>query len=431
MDESQVPVTSSKPDRVPFYALLTANAISQIGNMMTGLAIPWLVLQTTNSPARTGFLAFISTMPTIILAFIGGGLADRFSAKRMSIISDVMSGLSVAAIPILLGLGWLTYPVILGLAFIGAVLDTPGGTARQSILPDIISRAQVKPERANAAFQAVFRFSIMVGPVIAGVLIASVGTTTVLWIDVATFVVSATLVALFVPQIKHNQPVTTKHDNYWQEMTAGLRFVRNDGPLLSMMAIFTLVDLLANSLLIVAVPVYAAKVFGTSVDYGGMLGAFGGGMFLGTVLYGSFGYRLPPHATMSIGLFLSSLPVYTLLLSRSLNAALVSFALMGFAMGPSATLAMTVFQQRTPPELRGRVFGARLALSMASVTFGTLVTGLLIERIGLMPTIAIIAVLYFLTCSASLILPGMRQIDIPQDVSGSTASNVEIDSAAA
>src|SRR5690348_711012 len=98
---STAPETVQSLRQAPIYALLTANAISLTGNMMTAVAIPWFVLQTTGSAAQTGLSAFASTLPIFFSGLIGGVLVDRIGAKRMSIIADVLSMVTVALVPLL------------------------------------------------------------------------------------------------------------------------------------------------------------------------------------------------------------------------------------------------------------------------------------------------------------------------------------------
>jgi MFS family permease len=397
-------------DRAPLVALYTANAISQVGNMMTSVAIPWFVLQTTGSAMRTGITTFALTLPLFIAGFVGGGLVDRLSPRRMSIVSDLLGAATVAAIPLLYALGWLSYPLLLLLVFLTTILDTPGSTARQSILPDLIARAGTRPERANAIYQAIFRCSIFLGPPLAGVLIVLIDTANVLWIDSATFVISALIVGLLVPG---TPPRPQPHSDYLGQIGAGVRHIRHDSLLLALLAIFSLVDLLANSLILVVVPVYAAQIFDSSIDYGVVLSSFGGGMLAGTLAYGALSHWLPRRLTLALSLLLSSLPVIVLAATPGLAVTTVLFAVMGFALGPSATLTMTAFQQRTPPELRGRVFGARLAIQTASIPLGALITGALLEAFGLAPAIVAIAIPYLLTCAAPLVIPAMRLLDAP------------------
>src|SRR5918998_896744 len=166
----------------PLAALLAANAVSMVGNVLAMIAVPWFVLQTTGSAAKTGLAAFFTALPAIIAAFFGGTLVDRTGSKRMSIISDVLSGVTVALIPLLYQLlgARFAFWQLLVLVFLGALLDAPGGTARLSLLPDVTKLAGMRLERVNAAAQAIQRGSNLLGAPLAGFLIALIGSDDVL-----------------------------------------------------------------------------------------------------------------------------------------------------------------------------------------------------------------------------------------------------------
>src|SRR5580765_3386575 len=121
--------------RLPILSLFAANAVSLSGNMAALVAIPWFVLQTTGSASKTGITAFAGLLPVILSGFFGGALVDRLGYRRMSIIGDLASAISVAAIPILHSTIGLEFWQLVVLVFLGGLLDAPGGTARTSLLP--------------------------------------------------------------------------------------------------------------------------------------------------------------------------------------------------------------------------------------------------------------------------------------------------------
>src|SRR5436853_2119911 len=185
-------------NRVPFFALLSANAISWIGNVMAAVAVPWFVLQTTGSPVKTGLTAFFEALPVVIAAFFGGAIVDRLGHKRVSIIADIASALAVVLIPLLHNTIGLAFWQLLGLVFLSALFNIPGGTARGTLLPELIERAGIRPERANSAYQAIPRLAILLGPPLAALLIVAIGASNVLWFDAATFAASAAIVSIGV-----------------------------------------------------------------------------------------------------------------------------------------------------------------------------------------------------------------------------------------
>ncbi|HYI14131.1 MAG TPA: hypothetical protein VEX37_01995, partial [Thermomicrobiales bacterium] len=91
--------TESRSRSAPLLATIAADTISRTGNLLTAVAIPWFVLDTTGSPARTGVAVFAGSVPIVISLFFGGTIVDRFSYRRVSIVSDLASGASVLAIP--------------------------------------------------------------------------------------------------------------------------------------------------------------------------------------------------------------------------------------------------------------------------------------------------------------------------------------------
>ena len=229
MEQQSEQEMTVRKKRAPLAALMAANAISMVGNVLAMIAVPWFVLQTTGSAAKTGLAAFFTALPAIIAAFFGGTLVDRTGSKRMSIISDVLSGVTVALIPLLyhtLGAGFAFWHLMVRV-FLGALLDAPGGTARLSLLPDVASMAGMRLERVNSLAQTIARAANLLGAPLAGFLIALMDVSRVLWLDAASFALSALLIALFVP----NPPAAPKSETrskYLEDLKEGLRFMRRD-----------------------------------------------------------------------------------------------------------------------------------------------------------------------------------------------------------
>ncbi len=105
--------------RLPLAAFLTANAISITGNRITQLAIPWFVLQTTGSVAKTGLAGFFTLLPVVISSALGGVIVDRLGLRRASVVSDVASGLSVLLVPVLFHTVGLPFAALLAVVLPG------------------------------------------------------------------------------------------------------------------------------------------------------------------------------------------------------------------------------------------------------------------------------------------------------------------------
>lgn len=374
--------------RVPVYALLTGGAVSLIGNQLTALAIPWFVLQTTGSAGRTGLVAFFTLLPTVLAMVFGGALVDRVGHRRMSIVSDLLSAATVAAVPLLYHTVGLPFAALLVLAFLGALLDAPGSAARTALIPDAAALARMPLERVNGAFQAVQSLAGLAGPLLAGALIAVVGVSNVLWLDAATFVVSAAAVAAFVPTPAR---ATVERGRYLDEVKEGWRYLMASPLLRSIASIGTLINFLAAPLFGVLLPVLASEEYGSASDLGIALAAVSGGMLLGAVAYSAVGANLPRRATVISGFALAALPLGLLALAPPLWVTAAALAVCGFGLGPLNPLAMTVMQERVPAELRARVFGAVMATALIAAPAGVLLAGGLTEWLGVQAVLGAVA----------------------------------------
>src|ERR687888_943454 len=193
-DVARVPV-----DRRPMYTLLTAEGISQVGNMMTIVAGPWFVLQTTGSAAKTGLVGAALALG-LLVPILGGPLVDRLGYRRGSVLADLVSGATVASIPALHLAGLLQYWHIVVLVFILTSVNSQGDTARLALVPALARLAHIPVERVNARDRAIVRLGSVLGPFLAGALIAGIGAVNVLFVDAGTFSISALLVAAGVPR---------------------------------------------------------------------------------------------------------------------------------------------------------------------------------------------------------------------------------------
>lgn len=394
----------------PLQMLYAANAISFVGNNLTNLAIPWFVLVTTGSAAKTGITAFFSIMPIVIAGFFGGAIVDRLGYKRTSVISDVASGVTVAAIAGLHALDLLSFPLLLALVFLGALLDTPGGTARSALIPDLARHAAVPIERASAAIQVVERGSRLIGAPIGGLLIAIFGAAGVLWIDALTFAISAAIIAVAIPTSGRRTDETLS-GGYLAEIRAGLSFIRRDRLIFAVVLTVMVTNLLDAAAFSVGFPLLARDQYDSAVALGLMIAASGGGSVLGAVLYGARGHLVSRRAvfipafiaTAATPLVMATLPPWPV--------AVATLVVTGIAGGPLNPILSAIQFERVPEGMRGRVFGATKAGAYIAMPVGVLVGGFLFEGIGLRATFLVIGAGMLLATMSMVINPALRDMD--------------------
>jgi len=394
--------------RRPLFVLLGASAISQAGNSLTALAIPWYVLETTGSAARAGVVAFAGLVPMVLASFFGGAVVDLLGFKRASILSDLASGLTVAAIPLLAVTIGLQFWHLLLLTFLGALLDAPGTTARMSLTPDLARLAAMPLARMNALAQSTSGSVSLLGPILAGVLVVAVGPRDVLWLDAASFAVSAALVAIAVPTAKRE---IVDGESRSVDLLGGLRYLLADRLVLAIALTATVVNFLAAPLFSVILPVYARVTFGAATDLGLLIGGFGGGTIAGSVLYGAVGPRLPRRDSLIAGFLLLGLPLFLLAIEPPLWVALLALVISGAGAGVINPLAITVLQERIPEAIRGRVFGAFMAAVLVAAPLGVLLAGFLSEIVGVRACLVGISTALVLVALSMLANPALRELD--------------------
>jgi MFS family permease len=395
--------------RAPLYALFVADAISLVGNVVAQVAIPWFVLVTTGSPALTGLAVFFNFLPVVLAGFFGGVIVDRLGYRATSIIADLASAAAVAAIPLLHASVGLELWELMGLVFLGALLDAPGATARVSLFPDLVDRAGVRMERANGIRGAIQQGSWLVGAPVGGILVAELGATTALWLDAASFLVSAALVGLLVPPARRAAEGEAPR-RYLTELAEGLRFIWGRR-LVRAFVVTVLITNLLDAPFPVVMPVFAREAFGSAADLGLMYGVFGGAALVGALAYSAVGHRLPRRLTF-VSCF-SVVPLLYLVMATlpSLPVTLAVLTLSGLAAGPINPLMNTVLFERVPPDLRGRVFGAFKAGAWASIPLGVLLGGVVVGTIGIAATFFGIGLCYLVVTAYGFFNPAFRAMD--------------------
>jgi MFS family permease len=408
----------SKPpepnDRIPLYSLLGGNAISQVGNSITILAGPWFVLQTTGSAAKTGIVAAALTLGAVILAVLGGPIVDRLGFRRASIAADLGSAALIGAVPVLHLAELLQFWHLVILVFLLSSVNAQGDTARYALVPALAERAAIPIERANGIDRAAVRFGQVGGPLIGGLLIAWMGATNVLFVDVGTFTASALLALVGIPALVDatGRDVQRRERDYRGELREGLRFIKRTPAILWMALVGLIANFFDKALLAVIAPVYADRVYGSATSLGLLVGAFGIGAFSGSLLFGAIGRNWPRRLTFLTCFTVGPLVIYgTLAMKPPLAFAVVAALVAGLLFGPINPIFTTVIQSHTPPMMLGRVFGTASALAQAGIPVGATLAGVVVQQAGLIPTIVGMGSIYVGLILTMFLRPALHGMD--------------------
>lgn len=360
------------------YRLFFAGqVVSLAGTWMQNVALVWLVLELSGSPLAVGALVFCRFLPFTLLGLVAGAAADRYDTRHLVIATQA----SQMAVSVLLAAVTLTgtasLPLVFALAAIGGValvFDAPG---RQTLTFQLVGRRELP--NAVALNSGLFNASRVVGPAVAGVVIATVGTGLCFAVNAASFL--AVLAALALMRENELVPVERAADGsgVLEGAREALRFVASDPELRGVLGVVTAVSL-AGFNFHVLVPLLAAELELDSKSFGLLSAAFGAGALAGALAVASMrGASRGAFAGGTVGFSL-------LLLALAPVGSPVSAAALLVAIGFCFTLltanANALVQLRAPDHLRGRLITLYLLAFLGLAPIGGLLAGLLTDRWG-------------------------------------------------
>lgn len=365
-------------DRLPVYVLLLTSLVSIFGNQLTAIAVPWFVLETTGSASLTGVTAAVTIVPVVISTFFGGALVDRTGYKALSVVSDLISAVTVAAVPVFYHTTGLSFVGLLTLMFLGAIFDAPGSTARQAMIPSLSRMSGIPLEKINANFGMLFAATSLFAAPLAGVLIATLGPVNVLLFNAGTFVFSGLVILVLVPALERAAP---SGESFMTDVRIGLSYVRNHALIRTIVIAALLVNMLFAPIFGVAIPVYANQELQSVRALGIMYGGEGLGALVGSFIYGQLAVRVKRRPYMLAALLLLALPLIPLAFSPGLWLSTAIVAVIGLGSGMVNPMLGTFLQQTTPAHLLGRVSGLVRAGAMVATPVGMLLGGTMIAAL--------------------------------------------------
>jgi MFS family permease len=380
-----------------FRLLWIGEWISVLGDQFYMIALPWLVLQLTGDALAMGMVLALGGIPRALLMLVGGALTDRFSPRRVMLVSNFMRMILVAVLAGMVFTDSVTIGMLYGFALLFGVINAFFYPAQSTIVPRLVPGEHL--QTANALVQGTLRISWFAGPMLAGILIAllSGGETTIdgepvasmqgigiaFGLDALTFLASAlTLWRLSVDDGRKKRQRDEDRSSLMGDIREGLISVWNDVTLRSFFLLIAGANFFINGPIIIGIPMLADTRFPEgAAAYGILMSAYGGGNLLGTVL----AMILPSPPARRMGIFLgviwSGLGFGVLLLgliSQTIVAALVMF-IMGLADGYVVILFITWLQKRTPDAMLGRVMSLLSFASVGLMPVSNLLSGLLIN----------------------------------------------------
>ncbi len=381
--------------------------VSLIGTWMSSTAQGWLVYQLTGSKALLGVVAAAGTAPMLVFSTWGGWMADRFSKRSVLIGTQISMMVLSFAMAILVWTKWIQPWQIIVLALFGGVAMAFDMPARQSFVVEIASREDLM--NAISLNSAMFNGARIVGPAVAGFLMAQVGIALCFFIDGVSFL--AVLAGLIMMRLPPHQ-VRAAAGGALAQSLEGFRYVWNHVRVRTIMALFAIVGIFGWSYSVL-MPAFAQDILHLgSQGYGLLLGASGVGALIGALTTATFGTSFSPRTLAFGGVWLFSAMLLIFSFNRNLTIAMLCLAGAGFGMMLFFSTSNTTVQTIVPDEMRGRVMGIWSLIFGGMIPFGSLEAGAVAHYFGTPATLAVGAVACVIAAAVTLLVVRRRDAQL-------------------
>jgi len=367
-----------------FRLFFVGQLVSLTGTWMQATAQGWLVYQLTGSKVLLGTVAAVGTLPMLLLSLWGGSVADRHSKRTVIIITQIGMMLTAFVFAALVGSGHIQPWHILVLAALGGVAMAFDMPARQAFMVEMTSTEHLM--NAVSLNSSIVNGARVIGPAVAGWLMAGVGITWCFILNGVSFI--AVIVGLMMMRLPKFIPPTKPH-SAGRHILEGFKYVAGHRRVRILLLLFGVVGVFGWSYAVL-LPAYATDILHVGESgYGGLLSANGFGALLVALTVATWGSRVRPRLLILGGLWLFSAMLLLLAVVRWYPLVLLCLAVGGWGMLLYFSTTNTLIQSNVSNAMRGRVMGIWALVFGGMMPLGGLESGFLSHAVGVPWTIAV------------------------------------------
>jgi MFS family permease len=389
-----------------FRLFLSGQFVSLVGTWMQSVALGWLLYRLTHSPLLLGLAGFLTQIPSLFFSPLAGVWADRWNRHRMVIGTQVLSMVQALGLAALVLSGHEAILPILFLNFLLGIANAIDVPARQSFVIEMVAGGDDLPN-AIALNSSVFNLARLVGPGLAGPLVALLGEGNVFLLNgISYLAVIGALLAIRVPERPHTAESGAE---VWAHLREGFQYVKGFAAIRSILLLLAMVSLLGTPATVL-LPVFAGDVLGGDAHtYGLLVGSIGVGALVGAFYMASRRSVLGLGRLIVVAVSTFGCSLIALSLCRSRWLAVPVLAAAGFGMMVHMASSNTMLQTLVAPGKRGRVMSFFTVSFMGVAPFGSLLLGASASRIGAPWTVALGGTVCLAAAAAfARALPGIR-----------------------
>ena len=356
----------------------TGQSISLIGTWMQQMAIGWLVYRITNSAFMLGLTGFLSQIPTLILTPLAGVLADRYNRHYILIITQVLAMIQALVLAILIMAKVISVWYIIALGIFLGIIGAFDAPARHAFVVEMVSKRE-DVNNAVALNSLIFNAARLIGPSIAGILVAIIGEGMCFLVNGISYiaVIAALLSMRITPKIIEKQ-----HKHIIHGLKEGFSYVFGSASMRSILLLTGLVSLMGMSY-VVLMPIFAKDILhGGPNTLGFLMASSGLGALIGAVYLASRKDAKGLREVIFLTTNVFGVGLIAFSFSRDLWISMIILAFIGFGMMVQMASNDMVLQTIIRDDMRGRVMSFFLTAFMGMVPFGYLLSGSMASRIG-------------------------------------------------
>lgn len=380
--------------------------VSLIGTWIQQVAQSWLVFELTNSVLLLGIVGFLGSIPILILSLFGGILADRLNKRNILIVTQIIFMCLAFTLAILTQFKVITPYQIMIIAVLNGIVMAFDAPARQSIVVELVGKTHLF--NAIALNSVAFNSSRIIGPALAGILIATIGMSGCFYINGVSFL--AVIIALYSIKIKHVRNVSEGASTL-KDLKEGLNYIKNNRLILALIAMVGVVSLFGVAH-VVLMPVFANDLLKVGIKgLGVLMSAAGCGALFGALILARLGdFKYKGRLLLSSAMVFSvSLIIFSL--SKVYLLSIFVLIFVGFSSVTAIALVNTLLQTKVEDRFRGRVMSVFMITFAGMMPFGNLIAGGLAHTMGVSFAVmvgGIICALFF--ALVSIVYPAIAKI---------------------
>ncbi len=384
-----------------FRIYLVGMFISMCGTWIQAMVQNWLVFDLSQSSFLLGLVGFVTYSPIILLSLFSGVLVDRINKRYLMVFTQIAFMLLAFALAILTQFNIITVKLILVISLMNGIVLSLDAPARQAMVFELVGKEKIL--NAVALNSIAFHSARMVGPALAGILVAVISIAGCFYVNAVSFLAFIVVLLLIRPKHAANQ---NNNNHFLQDLKGGINFIKANRIYLVLIAIVGSISLFGFSYSIL-LPVFAKNILGLQIKgYGLLMSASGIGSLLGGFMLASLKKPKSQLRILIFSLFTFAFSLIFFSLTKSLVVSVLILVLAGFSCLSSLAIINSLIQAMVPNEFRGRIMSIYMLVFIGTIPFGSLLAGTAAHSIGVSPTLFILGLaclILFLVLSRKII----------------------------